>query len=118
MVLKSNHLILQTIFQIKIKAICAPGLKSGSAVGITINLPFTFNFSLSTFSLSTFYFALNTFYRNFVYTEVVELFTLHSFHLDNIHQEGKSHREINVAFRDFEMEAFGKKGNSDHHQET
>ena len=87
-----------------------PGLRSEA----TFTFPlFTFYFLLFTFNL-----ALNFICPNFVYSEVFELFTLHGFHLNHIHQEGKSHREINVAFGDFKMEAFGEKGNTDHHEET
>ncbi len=91
------------LFQKIIEVKFAPGLKSEAA----------FYFQLFAFNL-----ALNFIYPNFFYIEIVKLFTLHGFHLNHIHQEGKSHREINVAFRNFKMEAFGEKGNTDHHEET
>lgn len=43
---------------------------------------------------------------------------LDSFHLNDIYQKGKGHREVDIALRNFYFEAFCEKGNTYHHQET
>lgn len=43
---------------------------------------------------------------------------LYGFHLNDIHQEGKGHREVDVTLRNFEMQSFSYQGYTNHHQEA
>ena len=44
--------------------------------------------------------------------------TRDSLHLNDIHQEGESHREIDIAFWYLEMETLGQQRHTNHHKEA